>query len=36
MKAKLKKKLFWIATLGPMGLLVADKVAHLFGFCLGY
>lgn len=34
-KFRFRNFLLWVATLGPTAYLVADRVAHLFGFCLG-
>lgn len=35
-RAKAKTLLLWSAALGPTALFFADKVAHLFGVCLGH
>lgn len=34
-KAKARRALIWLGTLGPLALLIADRVGHLFGICLG-
>lgn len=34
---RLKYRILWgAAFLGPGALLIADRIAHLFGVCLGY
>jgi hypothetical protein len=35
-KSKLVRILLWIGAIGPTALLVADRVAHFFGICLGH
>lgn len=35
MKTRLRRFLIWVAALGPPALFIADKVAHLFGICIG-
>ena len=35
-KARAIRILIWVAALGPTAVIVADRVAHFFGVCLGH
>ena len=35
MKYYFVKVLLFVSNIGPVGLIVADKMAHAFGICLG-
>lgn len=35
-KKWLKPKLIWVAAMGPLAALIVERVAHLFGICLGF
>jgi len=36
LKTHLSRLLLWGAGLGPVAVLIVDRVAHLFGICLGH
>jgi len=35
-KAYISRLLLWGAGLGPVAVLIVDRLAHLFGICLGH
>ena len=35
MKTRLRRALIWLGGVGPLAWLIADKIGHLFGICLG-
>jgi hypothetical protein len=36
LKGRVVRVLLWVAALGPTAVVVADRVAHFFGVCLGH
>ena len=36
LKARATRALIWVAALGPTAVIIADRVAHFFGICLGH
>lgn len=34
-KKRVKPWLIWAAAMGPVAALIAERIAHLFGICLG-
>lgn len=34
-KMKFRRLLLWLAAAGPVALVIADKIGHVFGICLG-
>lgn len=35
-RRNLRRGLLWLTMAGPLAVLIADRIGHLFGICLGH